>query len=107
MGMLVVLFLIITTIHGTVEGPSARGFSYIEVWYIGMFTPIMIAITEYAVLLAMMKFKVDLHHEITLFGKIKAHLFLGYIDIVFLVFNFVFLTFFSLWYYSTIIVAMD
>ena len=39
MGMLVVLFLICTNIYSTVEGPSSRGFSYIEVWYIGMFMP--------------------------------------------------------------------
>ena len=103
MGMLVVLFLIVTTIHGTVEGPTARGFSYIEVWYVGMFIPIMVAIMEYAAILAMMKFKVDLQYDIELLGNIKAHTFIGYVDMFFLIFNLGFLCIFIFWYYSTIL----
>ena len=49
MGMLVILFLIYTNIYGKLEGPSSRGFSYVEVWYVGLFIPIVMAITEYVI----------------------------------------------------------
>ena len=57
MGMLVILFLILITIHGSVDGPSSRGFSYLEVWYTGMFMPVVIAIIEYAFILAVLKYR--------------------------------------------------
>ena len=74
MGMLTVLFLIITSIHANVDGPSGRGFSYIEMWYVGMFIPILVAIFEYAIILVVIKFKqVDGHIQICYFNsKVKV-----------------------------------
>ena len=90
MGMLSVLFLIITSIHANVDGPSDRGFSYIEVWYVGMFMPIVIAIVEYAIILAIIKFKEAKDWKITVgYLEIKMHQCLAYVDILFLFCNFV------------------
>ena len=104
MGMLTVLFLIITSIHANVDGPSARGFSYIEVWYVGMFMPIVIAIVEYAIILAIIKFKEAKDWKITLgYLEIKMHQCLGYVDILFLFCNLVFYIGFVIWYHAKVI----
>ena len=57
LGLLVTLYLIMTNVYVSIEGPKDRGFSYIEIWFVGMQTPILIAIMEYAILLAMMKYR--------------------------------------------------
>ena len=56
MGMLVSLFLIIINIYAAVDAPSSRGFSYLEVWFLGILSPTILAITEYAIILALLKF---------------------------------------------------
>ena len=56
MSMLVTIFLVVTTIYGTVEAPASRGFSYIEKWYIGVQIPILFALLEYGVILAIIKY---------------------------------------------------
>ena len=56
MSMLVTIFLIVTTIYGSVEAPPSRGFSYIELWYIGVQIPIHFALLEYGIILAIMKY---------------------------------------------------
>ena len=38
------------------EGPKSRGYSYIEVWFIGMQIPILVGILEYALLLTQKKY---------------------------------------------------
>merc|ERR1712078_869639 len=102
-----VLFLIITSIHANVDGPSARGFSYIEVWYVGMFMPIVIAIVEYAIILAIIKFKEAKDWKITLgYLEIKMHQCLGYVDILFLFCNLVFYIVFVIWYYAKVISSL-
>ena len=57
MGMLVTIFLVVTTIYGGVKAPPGRGFSYIEQWYIGVQIPILFALLEYGVILAINKYK--------------------------------------------------
>ena len=42
LGLLVTLDLIFTNVYNSVEGPKSRGFSYIEVWMVGMQIPIII-----------------------------------------------------------------
>ena len=98
MGMLVILFLIYTNIHGTLEGPSSRGFSYIEVWYVGMFTPIIMAITEYAIILAIMKYKTENDYETIVFGKTTLKRLIAHIDVASMCFSFSFMIFFVLFY---------
>ena len=56
MGMLIVLYLIQMNAYNTVPAPPHRGFSLIETWFIGIQIPILIAILEYGVILAMKKF---------------------------------------------------
>ena len=102
MGMLVVLFLIITNIHSDVEGPSSRGFSFVEVWYIGMFIPIIIAMVEYAAILAALKYKTDLQYDTESFGKIGMKRLIAHIDMAFLCISIVFMIVFVVYYYCTI-----
>lgn len=62
MGMLVTIFLVETAIYGSVEAPPLRGFTYIELWYIGVQIPIIFAIIEYGITLAALKYSgVDSH----------------------------------------------
>ena len=56
MGMLVTIFLVVTAIYGSVEAPPLRGFSYIELWYIGVQIPIIFALIEYGITLAILKY---------------------------------------------------
>ena len=55
MGMVLTLYLISANVYNAVEGPDNRGFSYIELWYIGAQFPILLAICEYGVILYMKK----------------------------------------------------
>ena len=48
--------LIVTNVYNSVEAPTQRGFSYIEIWLIGIQIPILVAIFEYGILLAMKKY---------------------------------------------------
>ena len=56
MGMLTMLYLIQINTYNSAKAPPKRGFSSIEVWFVGMQVPILIAIFEYGFLLAMKKF---------------------------------------------------
>ena len=94
MGMLVILFLIYTNIHGTLEGPSSRGFSFIEVWYVGMFLPIVVAIAEYAIILAIMKYKPENEYETFVFGKTTLKRLIAHIDVASLCLTFSFMIIF-------------
>ena len=102
MGMLVILFLIFTNIHATLEGPSSRGFSYIEVWYVGMFIPIIMAITEYATVLAIMKYKTENEYETIVFGKTTLKRLIAHIDVASLCLSFSFMIIFVSLYYLNI-----
>ena len=53
LGLLVTLHLIAANIYISVEGPRQRGFSYIEIWMVGMQVPILMAVIEYGIILAM------------------------------------------------------
>ena len=56
-GLLVTLDLIFVNIYNSVKGPSTRGYSFIEVWMVGMQIPIFLGIIEYAVLLMFKRFE--------------------------------------------------
>ena len=56
MGLLITLILIITNTYNSIDAAPNRGFSYVEVWYIGIIVPIFIGIIEYGVILAMKKY---------------------------------------------------
>ena len=57
MGMLVTVFLVVTVLYGSVEAPPSRGFSFIELWSIGVQIPILFALLEYGIILGFIKFK--------------------------------------------------
>ena len=56
MGMLIMLYLIQINTYNSVKAPPKRGFSTIEIWFVGIQAPILLAVLEYGVLLAMKKF---------------------------------------------------
>ena len=45
-----------TNVYNSVKAPAQRGFSYIEIWMIGVQIPILVGIWEYATLLALKKY---------------------------------------------------
>ena len=55
MGLLVTLYLIAANVYNSVNAPKNRGFSYIEVYGLGVQVPILFAIIEYGVVLATLK----------------------------------------------------
>ena len=54
--MLIMLYLIQINTYASAEAPPKRGFSSIEVWFLAMQAPIILAILEYGFLLAVKKF---------------------------------------------------
>ena len=50
------LYLIQTNTYSSVKAPPKRGFSSIEVWFVGMQAPVLVAIFEYGIILALKKF---------------------------------------------------
>ena len=55
MGLLVTLFLISSNTYNSLNIPQDRGFSYIEIWLIGTQGNILVALIEYAFILAWKK----------------------------------------------------
>ena len=53
------LFLIVSNVYNSVKAPAKRGFSYIEIWMVGVQIPILTGLTEYGVLLALKKYQQD------------------------------------------------
>ena len=45
--------MIATNTYNSVKAPPGRGFSYIEIWLLGVQIPILLAIVEYGILLTM------------------------------------------------------
>ena len=56
MGMLVTLCLISANVYSSINAPPERGFSYIELWMVGMQLPICVALVQYSIILGMKKF---------------------------------------------------
>ena len=50
------LYLIATNVYNSVKAPAERGFSYIEIWMIGIQIPILMGLIEYGVLLSFKKY---------------------------------------------------
>ena len=102
MGMIVTLFLILINTYKSVSAPQARGFSFIEIWYIGIQIPIVFAFLEYAIILASTR-KYGLERELKLGNQlIRVQEILSMVDQVsflisvfyFIIFNLVY------WYFS-------
>ena len=56
---MITLDLIATNVYNSVKAPAKRGFSYVEIWMIGVQIPILLGILEYAILLALKKYYSD------------------------------------------------
>ena len=54
------LYLISTNVYNSVEAPSGRGFSYIEIWMVGTQFPILLALCEYGLILCLKKYEENL-----------------------------------------------
>lgn len=54
---MVTLYLIAFNVYGSVKGPPDRGFSFIEIWMVGIQFPILAAIVEYGVILVIKKYQ--------------------------------------------------
>ena len=79
MGMLVTLYLIQMNTYNSIEAPQKRGFSYIEIWFVGIQAPIFLAILEYGILLGIKKFgphKESFFKNVDLFSLILSTLYL-------------------------------
>lgn len=59
MGLLVTLYLIAANVYNSVNAPESRGFSYIELYAMCVQIIILFAITEYGVVLAMLKYSIN------------------------------------------------
>ena len=55
-GMLMTILLISITSYSSLNMPASRGFSYMELWFVGTQVPILLAIFEYGAILALQKF---------------------------------------------------
>ena len=51
LGLLITLYLITSNVYGSVQAPKSRGFSFIEIWMVGIQYTILLAIFEYALVL--------------------------------------------------------
>ena len=60
MGMLVTLYLISINVYTTLDAPPGRGFSYLELWMVGMQIPILVALVEYSLILGFRKFQKEI-----------------------------------------------
>ena len=104
MGVIVTLYLISCNVYNSVEAPKSRGFSYIELWIIGTQIPILLSLTEYALILYWKKTvenspKVGTqsmnpnHSRLDLDERIKI------LDLITLAISFVYFVLFALYYW--------
>ena len=56
-GLLITLCLITINTYNSVNAPSRRGISYIEIWMVGFLIPIILATVEYGILLFILKYQ--------------------------------------------------
>ena len=51
------LITIATNVYNSANAPVQRGFSYVEIWMIGIQIPILTALSEYGILLTLKKYQ--------------------------------------------------
>ena len=75
MGMILTLYLISANVYNSVEAPSGRGFSPIEMWMLGTQIPILLALFEYGFVLYLKKIDIKTGKaSVTEFRRTKAPL---------------------------------
>ena len=94
MGLLVTLYLIASNTFNSVKAPQNRGFSYIEIWTVGVQIPILMAIFEYGFVLALLKYKTYEYDEeklemgmkikkIDMWSSVASAIFIALFDIIY------------------------
>ena len=68
MGMVITLCLISFNVYIAIDAPPKRGFSYIEVWMLGMEIPIIFALLEYSMILGLKRCS---HKKFKFLGNIE------------------------------------
>ena len=116
------LDLIATNVYNSVKAPTKRGFSYIEIWMLGIQTPILIGIFEYGTLLAMKRYHQnrntsEKNNVINVISSTSTETknddekhfdFIGIskmLDLSTFLFSFLFIVVFNIIYWSTVMVA--
>lgn len=89
-GMLLTLNLISFTSYGSLKAPPNRGFSNIDLWFVGIQFPIVMAILEYGMVLALRRFYQE--------KFVKS--FISVIDFIFFVVALITLGVFNLYYWT-------
>lgn len=97
MGLVITLCLISFNVYNAVDAPPSRGFSYIELWMIGMEIPIVLALLEYSFILGM---KRSLGARLKSFGNIDRAI--ARIDVATMIISMIYFIAFSLSYWSYI-----
>lgn len=64
LGLLVTLYLIASNVYSSLTAPQQRGFSYIEIWMTGIQFTILLALMEYGIVLALIKFNFKLQKKV-------------------------------------------
>lgn len=73
--MILTLYLISANVYNSVEAPSGRGFSPIEMWMLGTQIPILLALFEYGFVLYLKKIDIKTGKaSVTEFRRTKAPL---------------------------------
>lgn len=67
LGLLITLYLIASNVYNSVQGPPSRGFSYIEIWMIGVHIPMLTAIFEYGFLMVVKRQHLKITNDIERF----------------------------------------
>lgn len=92
LGLLITLYLIASNVYGSVKAPAKRGFSYLEIWMMGVHIPMLVAIFEYGILLAIKKYwKIEKQDAIKLCQKVDMITFAASLSFIIL-FNIVYWT---------------
>ena len=81
MGLLITLYLIAINNYVSTEVPSTRGISYMDIWFIGSIVPVVFAIIEYGILLAILKYGNGYRVNILLIDKVAFFVSLIYITV--------------------------
>ena len=68
MEMVITLCLISFNVYNAIDAPPKRGFSYIEVWMVGMEIPIIFALLEYSIILGLKRCS---HKKFKFLGNIE------------------------------------
>ena len=102
--------LIITNVYNSVKAPAKRGFSFIEIWMVGVQIPIFVAILEYGIILAMKKYqkKIGKNKVIQVSSESQNQTnFDNTIDKWSFICTLVFITIFNIGYWSAVLSVID